>query len=171
MRFEGTCPIWKDRTAPHLDMIAETMDLLVAVESKCTEWMKPKRALFASVYDELEPDTPDSDWTPWFDQMQRLRDTYQLFDSAQIIKHAFGLLSCHKNSSVRLIYLYWEPRNAEDWPECREHREQAQDLAEKVKGSTVQLIPMSYRELWEDWQRHDTPSHLDYLRNRYDVEV
>lgn len=171
MCFEGTCPIWPQSTPPHLDLIAQKADLLVAVESKCTEWMTPKRASFAPVYEELKPSTSESNWTPWFEQMLRLRGTYQLFDSAQIIKHAFGLLSCHKNRSVRLIYLYWEPRNGEDWPECREHREQADDLAHKVKCSTVRLTPMSYSELWEDWQRHTPPSHLDYLRTRYDIEV
>ena len=30
---------------------------------------------------------------------------------------------------------------------------------------------MSYHELWEDWQSHNPPTHLEYLRNRYETDV
>jgi len=103
--------------------------------------------------------------------MLRLRGQRRFFDAAQIIKHAFGLLRSFGTRKVQLVYLYWEPRNAGDWPECRELREQADDLANKVRRSTVRLIPMSYHELWEDWQSHNPPTHLEYLRNRYETDV
>lgn len=170
LRFEATCPIWPSRTPPHLDLLADG-DLLVAVESKCTEWMKPKAALFSDSYEELRPVDEDSNWAPWFEQMQQVRGRSQFFDAAQVIKHAFGLLSCYGTRDVRLEYLYWEPRNAGDWPQCRQHREQADDLAAKVRRSTVQLIPMSYRELWHEWESQNSAPHLQYIRSRYDLEV
>lgn len=170
MRFEATCPIWPDRTPPHLDMLAEG-DVIVAIESKCTEWMEPKPATFTVSYEKLRPSGGDSNWTPWFEQMLRLRGRRQFFDVAQIIKHAFGLLSCYGSRDVTLVYLYWEPRNAKDWPECREHRGQADDLAIGVKHSSVRLVPMSYHELWNEWERRGAPHHLEYLRNRYDSTV
>ena len=168
VRFEATCPIWSDRTPPHLDFLAEG-DVIVGVESKCTEWMKPKPAVFSASYDKLRPKDEHSNWAPWFEQMQRLRGHSQFFDAAQVIKHAFGMLSCYGTRDVRLVYVYWEPRNAGDWPQCRQHREQADDLAARVSQSTVQLIPMSYRELWDEWK--NSARHLHYLRNRYDLEV
>lgn len=168
IRFEATCPIWPSRTPPHLDLLAEG-DVIVAVESKCTEWMKPKAALFSDSYEKLRPVDEHSNWAPWFEQMQRVRRHSQLFDAAQVIKHAFGLLSCFGTLDVRLVYVYWEPRNSGDWPQCRLHREQADDLAARVRQSTVQLIPMSYRELWDEWQ--NSAHHLHYLRKRYDLEV
>lgn len=168
LRFEATCPIWPSRTPPHLDLLAEG-DVIVAVESKCTEWMKPKPALFSNSYEKLRPIDEHSNWAPWFEQMQRVHGNSQFLDAAQVIKHAFGLLSCFGTRDVRLLYVYWEPRNAGDWPQCRLHREQADDLASRVSQSTVQLIPMSYRELWAEWQH--SARHLHYLRNRYDLEV
>jgi hypothetical protein len=168
VRFEATCPIWSDRTPPHLDFLAEG-NVIVGVESKCTEWMKPKPALFSDSYDKLRPKDEHSNWAPWFEQMQRVRGHSQFFDAAQVIKHAFGMLSCYGTRDARLVYVYWEPRNAGDWPQCSQHREQADDLAARVSQSTVQLIPMSYRELWDEWQ--NSAPHLHYLRNRYDLEV
>ena len=43
MRFEAICPTGLGGTSPHLDLLAEG-DLLVAVESKCTEWMQTHKS-------------------------------------------------------------------------------------------------------------------------------
>ncbi len=170
LHFETTCPTGLHGTAPHLDLLAEG-NLLVAVESKCTEWMKPTPAVFSAAYDKLRASYGDS---PWFEQMQLLREApnrYQFLDAAQIVKHAFGLLNCFREREMRLVYLYWEPRNSDMWPECRAHRAEADDLAAKVQRSPVRLIPMSYRELWAEWESQRSPNHLQYLRTRYDLEV
>ncbi|MFZ3215916.1 MAG: hypothetical protein WA192_07645 [Candidatus Acidiferrales bacterium] len=143
----------------------------MAVESKCTEWMTRTSAIFSPSYDELRP---SHGHLPWFEQMMQLREAqnrYRFLDAAQIIKHAFGLFSCYKPREVRLVYLYWEPRNGETWKECRQHRAEADDLAAKVAQSPVKLIPMSYRELWADWERQSSSDHVRYLRTRYDLEV
>lgn len=170
VQFEAPCPTGLGGTPPHLDLLAEG-DLLVAVESKCTEWMKPTPAMFSPSYENLRPSHGDS---PWFEQMRQLRETpkqYQFLDAAQLIKHAFGLMNCYRTRDVRLVYLYWEPRNANTWPECRIHRTEADELAAKVQQSPVRLIPMSYRELWAEWERQRSPDHLKYLTDRYDLEV
>lgn len=46
VRFEVTFPTGLGGTPPHLDLFADG-DSIVAVESKCTEWMKSKPALFS----------------------------------------------------------------------------------------------------------------------------
>lgn len=170
VHFEATCPTGLSGTPPHLDLLADG-DLPVAVESKCTEWMEPKQAILSDAYDQLRPSNGDSPWAPWFEQMLQVRGRHQFFDAAQIVKHAFGLLNRYGTRDVRLVYLYWEPRNTEDWPACRGHRKQADDLAAEVKQSTVRLIPISYREVWEEWERQGSSHHLQYLRDRYDLKV
>ena len=170
VQFEAICPTGLRGTRPHLDLLAEG-DLPVAVESKCTEWMKPKRATFSPSYDQLRSSL--GHW-PWFEQMRQLRETpkrYQFLDAAQVVKHAFGLLRRYETRGVRLVYLYWEPRNPNMWPECRVHRAEADELAAKVQQSPVRLIPMSYRELWAEWERQGSSNHLRYLRMRYDLDV
>jgi hypothetical protein len=69
MRFEMTFPTGLGGTPPHLDLFAEG-DSTVAVESKCTEWMDCKPAVFSSSYDRLRSWLGDS---AWFDVMCELR--------------------------------------------------------------------------------------------------
>jgi hypothetical protein len=170
LRFEVTFPTGLGGTPPHLDLLAEG-DLPVAVESKCTEWMECKRPVFSPSYDRLRPSHGHS---PWFEQVQQLRatpDRYQFLDAGQLVKHALGLMSRYGSREVRLVYLHWEPRNAEDWPECRQHRTEADDLTARVQHSTVRLVPLSYRELWAEWECQGPPPHLPYLRTRYGQEA
>lgn len=177
LRFEGVCPVWKDRkhiTHPHLDVLLEG-DTILAIESKCTEWMGPKTAELSDSYDNLEPqpNDPKSPFRPWLDEMKQLRTEphrYKYLDAAQLIKHAFGLLRNFELRNVLLVYLYWEPRNRDDWPQCREHREEATTLAKKVAASCVQLIPLTYSQLWSEIGLF-SPEHLVYLRTRYDLDV
>jgi hypothetical protein len=170
MRFEATCPTGLRGTPPHLDVLADGK-LPVGVESKCTEWMEAKPAVFAASYDRLRTSHGHS---PWFEQVQQLRaepTRYRFLDSAQIVKHALGLLSRYGARNVRLVYLYWEPSNSEIWPECAMHRGEADDLAARVEHSNVRLVPMSYHELWSEWEGQGPPPHLPYLRIRYDRQV
>jgi hypothetical protein len=167
LKFEATCPTGLGGTPPHLDLIAEG-ELPIAVESKCTEWMEAKAAHFSASYDKLRSSHGSS---PWFEQIQQLRDQpnrYSFLDAAQLVKHALGLTSMYGSRSVQLVYLYWEPNNAQSWAECRSHRSEAEDLALRVAGSNIRLIPMSYRDLWTEWETVQPPPHLTYLRARYD---
>ncbi len=170
MRFEATCPTGLGGTPPHLDLLADG-DLPVAIESKCTEWMEPRPAQFSASYDRLRASHGHS---LWFTQIERLRlnpTCYRYVDAAQLVKHALGLLACFGERTVQLIYLYWEPRNRADWPECRMHREEAVDLASRVARSNIRLVPMSYHDLWAEWNCSEPPPHLALLRLRYDREV
>lgn len=166
LRFEATFPTGLGGTPPHLDLHADGA-IPIAVESKCTEWMKPTVPVFATAYDQIQP---SQGHCPWFGQILQLRAhpaRYQFLDAAQLVKHALGLLKCYRSREVRLLYLYWEPQNAEYWPECRLHRAEAEDLAARVRQSNVQLLPMSYGELWSEWKSHAPPPHLHYLESRY----
>lgn len=170
MRFEATCPTGLGGTPPHLDVLADG-DVVAAVESKCTEWMDPKPACFSPSYDRLRVSHGHSPWYELIGQLRAEPGRYKFVDAAQLVKHALGLLTCYGAREVRLIYLYWEPRNAADWPECAGHRAEADELASLVARCSVRLYPMSYRELWEEWTNQELPPHLAYLRARYDCVV
>jgi hypothetical protein len=166
VRFERRLPTGLGGTPPHLDLLAEG-DAVVAVESKCTEWMGGKPAVFAPSYDGLQRSLGTS---PWFELMQELRaepDRYRFLDAAQLVKHAFGLLIRFGSKEVRLVYVYWEPANRDHWPACRRHREEAAELGEKVATSNVRLVPMSYHDLWAEWELAGAPAHLPLLKTRY----
>ncbi|AFL89313.1 hypothetical protein Terro_3081 [Terriglobus roseus DSM 18391] len=170
MSFEAVCPTGLRGTAPHLDLLA-TGPSIVAVESKCTEWMSRKAAQFSPAYDTLEKTHGHS---PWFTQIRMSRDKpnrYSFLDSAQLIKHALGLITRYEARPVELFYLYWEPRNADEWSQCAVHRAEAKDLASQVGNASVTLRALSYLELWSEWEVKDAPAHLPYLRTRYDCSV
>jgi hypothetical protein len=167
LKFEATCPTGLGGTPPHLDLIAGG-EVPVAIESKCTEWMEPKAAKFSTSYDRLNVSHGNS---AWFEQIRHLRNQpsqYSFLDAAQLVKHALGLISMYGSRSVNLVYLYWEPRNAEAWDDCRVHRSEAEDFALRVADSNIRLTPMTYKELWDEWETVQPPLHLAYLRARYD---
>jgi hypothetical protein len=58
-----------------------------------------------------------------------------------------------------------------DWPECRRHRGEAEELARMVASSNIRLIPMSYRALWEEWELAGSAPHLPLLKVRYSRTV
>jgi hypothetical protein len=170
MRFEATFPTRLKGTPPHLDLLLDGK-IPVAVESKCTEWMLATPAKFRDSYDRLQGSHGRS---PWFEIIQQLRadpNRYQHLDAAQLVKHALGLMTYYAQRQVHLLYLYWEPRNSFAWAECGRHRTEADDLASQMASSNVHLVPMSYRELWADWEGHQPPCHLARLKSRYDRDV
>jgi len=167
VRFEAACPTGLSGTPPHLDLLAQG-DSIVAVEVKCTEWMKSRLAEFSPSYDQLEPTHGRS---PWFAQIESLRaepSKYEFLDAAQLVKHALGLEACFGATPVQLLYLFWEPANTAGWPECQKHRTETEALTAAVRGSTVELIGMSHAELLSEWERLPRPpQHLPYLHLRY----
>lgn len=170
IRFEMTFPTGLGGTPPHLDLFADG-DSVIAVESKCTEWMDCKPAFFSSSYDRLGSSLGNSEW---FDVMRELRgnpDRYKFLDAAQLVKHAFGLLKGFGSRDIRLVYLYWEPANGDQWEDCRRHRQEASALAERVGNSSIRLIPISYQELWAEWEASGPPAHLSFLKSRYSRTV
>jgi histidyl-tRNA synthetase len=184
LEFEKRCPTGLQGTPPHLDLVAENAQCIVAVESKCTEYLeqKTKPADFSPSYEEISDNRRRS---PWFTHMLELTNPnalpsrqYKWLDAAQLIKHYLGL--SHENSyqgrRVILLYLYWEPKNWQEFPEFHEHHEEAARFGERVSGDVhVTFQHMSYLELWNDWRTLSTPNwlpdHVRALEERYLVSV
>ena len=75
---------------------------------------------------------------------------------------------------VTLLYLYWEPQNAGDYPVFEEHRSETAAFAERVAGSDLAFEAMTYNDLWSSWEETAAPwlgAHLRDLRSRYAVTV
>ena len=49
-------------------------------------------------------------------------ERYDWLDAAQLVKHAYGLAQSFPDEPVTLLYLYWEPLNAERFTLFAEHR-------------------------------------------------
>ena len=101
-------------------------------------------------------------------------ERYGWLDAAQLVKHAFGLAHTFPDGLLVLLYLYWEPRNAERFPIFVEHRREIDAFSERVARSRPSFRAMSYPELWCTWSEN-APSwltaHLDAMRARYEVDL
>jgi hypothetical protein len=177
LQFEKKCPTGlKGRRAPNLDIVAEAKNRVVAIESKCTEYLSTKRAKFAPAYEEQILDERRE--SAWFGEMLELDAgtvSYRFLDAAQLVKHAFGVARCFKGSSVTLLYLYWEPENAGEFPEFEAHREEISRFGERVAGAFPRFEALSYTELWNGWETSQCSpwlsEHIKALRDRYLVII
>lgn len=175
--FEQKCPVGLRRgTPPNLDLVLEGPDQIIGVESKCTEYLSVHAADFSRAYSEQIVDARRE--SGWFAEMQRLSeapDDYRWLDAAQLIKHAFGLSHTYPDKPVQLLYLYWEPPNAHEFPVFGQHRSEVARFADRVAGSSPSFAAMSYSELWNGWASAGPPAwlmqHLARLEARYSLPI
>lgn len=175
MSFEAQVPHGLNGTAPHLDLRLDADDWVLAIESKCLEYLTPKRAVFAPAYDSIVDHRAQS---PWYRHIAILRANDQLYrylDAAQLIKHYLGLSHGEPSPSVTLLYLFWEPRNWQVFEAFKQHRAEIRSFSEVVAGDRVRFEACSYGELWKDWAQRQVPewlpSHVERLSARYLVDL
>lgn len=170
--FEAKKPIASlNRIPPHLDVMCTSATASVAIESKCTEYLTHKKAVFADDYLTVGDVAV---LKPWFEEMMRLKSAgatgYRLLDAAQLIKHAFGLGYAAEPRRTTLLYLFWEPRDACLSPLFAEHRAEIGRFTQAVAGSDIAFASMCYSDLWEGWIESEDPrlrEHATRLRARY----
>ncbi len=177
IQFERKCPTGlRGGRAPNLDLVAEADTHVVAVESKCTEYLGAKAAKFSPAYAaQIKDERRES---AWFAEMLDLDAgivSYRFLDAAQLVKHAFGVARCFRETSATLLYLYWEPANAAALPAFEAHREEIARLGERVAGAFPRFEALSYPALWKSWETSRCPpwlkDHLLALRARYLVSI
>lgn len=175
LHFEKKCPIGIRGTPPNLDVLTESANRVIAIESKFTEYLTPHPAGFSPSYETGIHDARRQ--TGWFREMLRLIEapgTYRRLDAAQLVKHAFGLMRCYPGRRLTLLYLYWEPLNAVDYPLFEEHRRDISAFAKRIAGPQLAFEAITYNELWACWDNR-TPrwlmTHLRDLRARYAVTI
>jgi hypothetical protein len=179
IRFEARCPSGLGGTPPTLDLLGSSPRGVLAVESKCLEYLGRHEARVANAY--LNVIGPWSD-SPWFRELQALRADarkYHRLDASQLIKHSLGLWRTFlhgqpQDPDVTLLYLFWEPANWLEIPPCIRHREEVVMFAQAVAGDRLSFRWGTYRDLWAQWQtllRSDDwlATHTAALRARYDV--
>lgn len=162
------------RTPPHLDASAHNESTVVAIESKCLEYFTPKVVEFAPAYvTEIVDDRREG---PWFAEMMRLREqprAYQYLDAAQLIKHGFGVAWTAKLPAT-LLYVYWEPDDAQRHSMFAEHRAEIAAFSQRVAGGRPSFASISYPELWTYWAATGDEAvreHVGVLRARYGGEL
>lgn len=175
LRFEAKCPTGLRGEPPNLDVVLERGERVIAVESKCTEYLSPHVADFAASYRTGICDARrDTDWYRELLRLDAAPDTYRWLDAAQLVKHALGLMHTYPDRRMTLLYLYWEPLNVFEYAHFDAHRREVAAFAERVAGPALAFESMTYADLWASWYA-DAPrwlrAHLRDLRERYGVTI
>lgn len=174
VRFDARCPTGIRGTPPLLDLIAAG-DAVVAVASRGIDYLQRRQGKLADAYDGVRP---KGGLDPWIALLQRLRaggSDYRYVDAPAVLKYALGLGQTFPGRPIKLVYLYWEPADAERYEPFRAHRAELRRLADEVAGSTVSLVAQSFDALWSEWAALPEPAWLRgivaALRERYAVVI
>jgi hypothetical protein len=168
---------WSGGRHPWLDAAVITPTHLIGIESKRFEpFRDTKKVSLSSAYDR----------PVWGGRMGRFAATrdalrsgelrFRHLDAAQLVKHAFGLVTEARRLSRRpvLFYLYAEPDargerqiSAEDH---RRHREEIAAFAQAVDGDEVTFLSTSYLQ-WIDTAppATDAEAHFAHLRQHFEL--
>jgi hypothetical protein len=148
---------WRGGTHPWLDAAIFTHDELIGIESKRFEpYRDAKTVRLSSAYDRKV-------WGAGMESFERLRDNlksgvlrFKYLDAAQLLKHAFGLVTDARRHDVRprLVYLFAEPATVS--AETKNlHRAEINEMATMVRGADVAFSAISYREWLSAWPEQE----------------
>lgn len=166
---------WSGGRHPWLDAAVITPTHLIGIESKRFEpFRDTKKVSLSSAYDQ-------DVWGAQMGRFAAMRDAlrsgevqFRHLDAAQLVKHAFGLVTEARRLSRRpvLFYLYAEPNKRDKhWisaEDHRRHRDEIATFARLVDGDEVTFLSTSYRQ-WIDAARAvpDAEVHFARLRQRF----
>jgi Restriction Endonuclease associating with ARP len=176
LTFEARCSSGLGGTSPHLDMLAVSRDAVVAVESKCLEYLQEKRPVFSRSYDTIADARARSAFFKLVPQLRTNAHEFRSLDVAQLVKHYLGLTNCWPDKRLTLLYLYWEPENAGNFDQFAEHRREIEHFCKLVGfESNFTFRAACHRELWAEWEIANRPewirNQVQQLRLRYDVLI
>lgn len=166
---------WRGGRHPWLDAFIETPSAIIGVESKRFEPFRNRKRVALS----LAYDRPlwGERMGPFEVMRSRLRSGEKRFehlDAAQLVKHAFGLVTegRRKAKAPHLVYLFSEPteRGGEPIPDAAKllHREEVAQFAGEVANSEVSFTACSYREWLGTWPgSDDLAAHRDAILARF----
>ncbi len=160
---------WRGGRHPWLDAALETPRHLVGVESKRYEPFRDTKSVsLSTAYDR---DVWGADMAPFTAVRDRLRSGGLCFvhlDAAQLVKHAFGLVTEGRRAgkSPVLLYLYAEPAMRGAVPISEEmlarHRSEIDEFSKAVEGAEVGFFACSYRDWLARW-KGEARVHADAL--------
>lgn len=164
---------FEDAQEPHLDVIASGPSGLVVIDPTCIDYLAPKRPRATEGSQKPLAKAPAPE--PWTAEMLRVRDEkqrYRFLDAEHLIERALSLSREHPVRPATLVYLYWEPMDADLSPLFEAHRQEIAEFAERVAGGSPRLEALSWFDLWNDWSETGDPllqHQVAELRARYEV--
>jgi len=167
---------WPGGRHPWLDAVVQTGSTLIGVESKRFEpFRDSKSASFSDAYDR-------DVWGPDMKRFELMRDRlksgeerFGFLDAAQLVKHAFGLVTTARRRGLRpaLFYVFAEPARRNGRPleaaGFAGHRLEIDRFAAAVAGDEVEFASASYRDWMAQWDGADAElgAHREAVLTRF----
>lgn len=176
-QFERKCPTPLRGIPPNLDFLVTGPKIIVAVESKFLETLGPMKAQFAKSYNSLIQKEAEPSWRAAYEALLVDPAKFNHLDAAQLVKHYLGIRNTFRDCrGVKvLVYLFWEPTNAEDIPEFVKHRQEVKLFSREVEESEIRFVALSYPQIWQHWSNVSAwggmIAHIDALRQRYELSI
>jgi hypothetical protein len=171
--LEKKLPIGLRGIPPNLDVFLENSNVCMAIESKLLETLSLKPPHFSSSYVKERLPYCEPQWWDFIESAPKVSKAY--LDTAQIVKHYLGLMNYVQKKVDHkpiLLYLYWKPENAQEIEEYQIHEQEIKNFKNKVVGSRVEFVPMSYPDLWEAWSKEEAlAEHARKLIDRYYISI
>lgn len=168
---------WAGGKHPWLDAWVETSAAIIGVESKRFEpYRDRKDATFSKAYDRPVWHNQMVPYENLRDKLRSRAEHFQCLDAAQLVKHAFGLVTEGRRKAKKpyLVYLFAEPEERAgeliSGERKQRHRTEIAHFTEAVKGAEVQFGAISYREWLASWPDSDLRlvSHRSAVIERFD---
>ena len=157
---------------------------IIGIESETTDYLSGHRVSFSEQAEAFWTDREEDGWRREMLALQQGDHGYSRLDAARLIKQYMGLrtildaLVDDDTPSVpgSLLYLYWEPLNAARYEEFDEHHKEIEIFQAAVADSDIDIVPMSYLDLWASWSREDNAPkwlamHVARLHQRYSMRI
>jgi hypothetical protein len=149
---------WKGGTHPHLDAAVTTSAALIGVESKRFEpFRDKKRVSFSPAYDRPVWGNCMTRYGALRLALEAHEVTFRYLDAAQLIKHAYGLVTEARRQGKEpvLFYLFAEPEELDGQritpDDHRSHRDEIAAFAAAINGDEVLFRAASYRAWLAMW--------------------
>jgi hypothetical protein len=166
---------WAGGRHPWLDAFVATHTHLLGVESKRHEPFRDKKQVSLSeAYDRPVWGDHMRPYEVMRNQLRTGETRYVHLDGAQLVKHAFGLVTESKRSGGKcpvLVYIHEEPKR---WPEAaiKLHRQEISSFAKAVSGAAVGFVAVRWSDWIDRWLENPADvvrAHGAQIRDRFDL--
>ncbi len=171
-RLEVKCPTGLRGTPPNLDVLLDSEDTVIGIESKFLEPLAPTAPKFSARYTKDRLPLCEDVWWSLLEDVRQWPASH--LDVAQLVKHYLGLRKQFQDRRiVVLAFLYWKPLNAVEFDEYAHLAADLKKFSNSLQGTeSVRFIYLDYLQLWDEWEKDKgLAEHAGILKNRYCVEI
>lgn len=171
-------------STPNLDFYLETNDVIIGVESKFTEFLSKK---LPNSKNNLSKYLNRKELNYLSNDFQKLILFYKEYDKsihldvAQLLKHSMALIKYNltranyiqtkKSAKPILLYIYWEPKNANEYRIFDDHRKEIENFSNQIKDF-IDFKSISYPEFWKKFEADNRYSeYINQIKEKYYFEI